>query len=306
MTALDQAFLKAYAAQPPLRAPAAAAVEQELPAAQPLIASTAKPQNNSAPRPHFDIRHVVKPLAAYVPAAEEAASFSPGLEIDSVTWPGVLQNLPKAAAAAAQVCAEQILAQADLSRKLIAITGCQRGEGRTTILSAIARDLCKQCKLAIVDCDWQHPELATELGIAAQQGLEQVLDGDSCLADVSIASAREGMLIVPTCGRVNVQSRLAMNLRGSVALGTLRDLADAVLLDVGPADEPHFDDVTSWCNAIRVDAVYVVCNRTTQTLDDAYAVCRKLVDAGIVVAGIIENHSAAKAIAAELRLAVVQ
>jgi Mrp family chromosome partitioning ATPase len=112
-------------------------------------------------------------------------------------------------------------------------------------------------------------------------------------------------------------ARLAINLRAAAIFGTLRDHYDLVLIDAGPVNGRATSqqtppggvgeagvgrgDLTSWGGIVRIDAAYVVAH--VRKTSEALRTSRRLKEAGLKVAGLIETFTAAEeAPAAALRV----
>ena len=86
----------------------------------------------------------------------------------------------------------------DSGRKIIGLAGCNRGEGVTTMLSAAARNLVSRGrKVALVDNNWNNPQLARSLGLLPQIGWEESLSGGLPLEEIVIESLADGLAVLP-------------------------------------------------------------------------------------------------------------
>lgn len=225
------------------------------------------------------------------PAAQRPEGFRPMLEVDRLLWPTVVTRLD-----ASQGVLEPIIAAlragATQGRKVVAVVGCRRGEGCTTVALAAAKRLARQgMRVVLVDADFDHPRLARRLGLAPQRGWEEVLSGSLPLAEVVIESLADRLALVPAREPLGA----AVPLPGrpwdpAGALDTLRSHYELVLLDLGRLSKPNktgiglFDSAPRW-----IDAAVLVHNvRSTSQLELTRAQ-QRLSAAGIAQLGVVEN-----------------
>ena len=108
-------------------------------------------------------------LAAPVPAERE---FKPAWEVDHFTWPRLCRRLIARAAEELDRLADALLAANSQGRKVLAMAGCRRGEGATTLLLCAARRLAERgIKPVLVDADLGRPRLAKRLGVQPRDRL---------------------------------------------------------------------------------------------------------------------------------------
>lgn len=75
------------------------------------------------------------------PAVQASDSAAPAAEVGPVHDPSVVERLLAAAAPQCHAIADRVEAARGRGRRVIGIAGCDRGEGRTTIVAALARTL---------------------------------------------------------------------------------------------------------------------------------------------------------------------
>lgn len=76
-------------------------------------------------------------------------------------------------------------ASVDCPPRRVAIVGCKRGEGRSTVVVHLARALAEdQKRVVIVDTDLRSPSLPRMLGIQSKGGLVEVIMGERSLDEV--------------------------------------------------------------------------------------------------------------------------
>jgi Mrp family chromosome partitioning ATPase len=180
-------------------------------------------------------------------------------------------------------------AQAGL--KVLGITGVGRDEGRSTLAICLARAAARSgLKVALVDCDFQHPQLAQLIGLDVASGWESVALGEIGVAEVAIRSLDDGILLLPLLDEAKTSSLSLNDARVARILAQARQTHDVVILDAGPleakaATEPDLS------HASPLDAAIVVWDRRRRKLDEAEAVAQWLSAAGVEAVGIAENFA---------------
>jgi Mrp family chromosome partitioning ATPase len=183
-------------------------------------------------------------------------------------------------------CAGDKLKQAaQAGLKVLGITGVGREEGRSTLAICLARAAARTgLKVVLIDCDFQHPQLAQLIGLDVAAGWESVALGEVALAEVAIRSLEDGILLLPLLDEAKTSSLNLSDDRVARILAQVRQTHDVVILDAGPLDgaSPH---------AASLDAAIVVWDRRRRKLDEAQAVAQSLMAAGVEAVGIAENFA---------------
>jgi Mrp family chromosome partitioning ATPase len=215
----------------------------------------------------------------------------PQLEVDRFAWPEVCGLLLGRVEAEFIRLAEELAARAAHSNQVVAWTGCQRGEGRTTSLLCMAQRLAAAGrKCVLVDADFSRPELARRLGISAQVGWEEVVAGAAQLTDVLIGSLEDRLALLPRRQRVAAGTHPGAGAASAAMFDLLREAFDVVLLDVGPmAGEAELADMASCAAAANVGGAYLVFDSRNITTSEMTATADQLREVGIEVWGAIEN-----------------
>ncbi|MEX1222997.1 MAG: hypothetical protein WEA31_00490 [Pirellulales bacterium] len=173
-----------------------------------------------------------------VPAVEPRANWlRPALEVDQFRWPDACQCIVAFAGGALDQCARKILNSARSGRRVVMVSGHERGEGRTTFLLCLAQRLSViGVKTALVDGDFANPQLARRLGLVPDAGWDDVLAGKVDLAEVMIDSLQDKLSLAPAVGRLRSTDRIEPR-AWSGALDALRTHYQVVLIDTPPANE---------------------------------------------------------------------
>jgi Mrp family chromosome partitioning ATPase len=235
-----------------------------------------------------------QPLRLETPARPQ--EFKPAWQVDAFTWPRVCRRLIARAAEELDRLADALLAANHQGQKVLAMGGCSRGEGATTLLLCAARRLAERgIKPVLVDADLARPRLAKRLGVQPQFGWDETTDAEGHWLDQAIVEATANNLaLLPVreppaeCGRpAGDPSRLA------ACLGVLRSHYDLVLVDPGPLMESKLlDGFGSGTPAGMIDAVVLVRNEGITSESQLTAYAGQLATAGVAVAGVVDNFVA--------------
>jgi Mrp family chromosome partitioning ATPase len=267
MTALDQAFIKAYT--PPAPTPGAG---DRLPADRPS-------------KPHFS----TTPAAVEEPQPEPAGTadeFRPAFQVDHFAWSTNAVRLGRTAGIQLDRLADGLSEGVFEGRKVVALACSRRGEGCTTLLLCAARRLAERgLRVAMVDGDFDNPLLARRLGLLPESGWEDVLAGRQPLTEAVIESTTDRLAALPLRTPVQVESlRAEGSFQPAASLNELRQHYDLVLLDLGALESTPVPS-SRW----GIDAVVLVhdVRRTPQL--ELEQTRRALLESGLVEAGVAEN-----------------
>ena len=177
--------------------------------------------------------------AASCPAERlTAASFRAVWEVDCLGLPPVCRKIVETVGTDLQRVCQQLSPTPGTRRNLVSIDSCSRGEGRTTVALALAHGLAQAGqKIALVDADFGHPRLASELGLAIRQGWEHSVLHGLPIQECCIYSIGDGFTVLPL-GSAGLEVNDLMTLQR--IQGILQELSehfDRVLLDQGPGGQ---------------------------------------------------------------------
>jgi Mrp family chromosome partitioning ATPase len=242
MSTLDQAFMKAYGQGTAKREPA------------PPLAPQPRP-HAAIPKPHahFDVAEAnrralaMSNLAPPPPAPQLFDPDGPALraafEVERFEWPEICNRLFAAAGREMGRFCETLTAQMRRGRKMLAVTGCRRGDGRTTVAMCLAKQLADSgARVALVDADFRHPQLAERLGVVPSAGWDDVLANDLPLTEAMIESTEDRLTLMPLRTPIFDSAMTLDNPLLGVPLRTLRESFDLVLLDCEPLASPEATD----------------------------------------------------------------
>ena len=317
MTALDQAFIRAYAqpgAVAASTAPAAAMRSSVLAALeQPLrTGGAAAPATGGFPVMHKQHPGVAIPgivadsppgpqsrgveqEVADMPVKPEPIALRPAWQVDEFAWPRACRRLIARAAEELDRLTDALLAISARGQKVLALGGWYRGEGATTLLLCAARRLVERgIKPVLVDADVRRPRLAKRLGLQPQCGWAEVTPEGTPLDQAIVESTANNIAVLPfrePPAEPDPPAADYTRLSGCIEL--LRDHYDMVLVDLGPLENIVVRDGLSPGGSLRgVDAVVLVRDHRTTSEERLGEIQRQLAEAGIALAGIIENFVA--------------
>lgn len=223
--------------------------------------------------------------------------FSPALEVDAFRWPRRCEELLAEGGDAWRSVVERVVQQqAQFDRSVLAVASCWRGEGRTTATLSLARLLAERARSsgsigpAVVDADFQHPELATCLGLSLECGWEDALRSEMELREVMVTSLNERVTLLPIHSRVEEPAELCRQLAASVSLQVLRDNYAIVLVDLGPVLESSSRETAlTLVERTGIEGAILIRDANRTSDEHLAEASRLLSEAGAPVVGAIEN-----------------
>jgi len=218
----------------------------------------------------------------------------PVWQVDRFTWPRACRRLIARVATEFDRLADTLLAASTRGQKVLAIAGCRRGEGATTLLLCIARQLAERgIKPVLVDADLTRPRLAKRLGVQPQVGWNETSEEgkESSLNQAIVEATSTNMALLalrePATERDDPANDFA---RLATCIESLRDHYEMVLVDLGPLEDlGPAGAALIRTDAGNIDAVLLVHNQRAMPEEQLDEKKRQLTDAGITVAGLIEN-----------------
>ncbi len=230
-------------------------------------------------------------------AADSASSeepFQPSFQVDSFAWPSGCTRLSMAAGESIDQLAEALRGQAAEGRRVMAMSGCRRGDGCTTLLLCVARRLAEQgLRVAMVDADFDNPLLARRLGLLPEVGWEEVFTARRPIQDVIIESVHDRLALLPLCGSLPCGACPADGVPdAAAALHPLREHYDLVLVDLGEfTDDPAGGTGVAHAVIDWIDAAVLVHNVRATTEEERNRTRRRARAAGLAEAGVAENFA---------------
>lgn len=277
--------------QPATREPVApAAIEQTATVAKPPRSLESPQVEPSEPEP-APSPLVFHPASATAPTVQR--EFKPGWQVDSFTWPKVCRRLIARAAVELDRLADALMAVNGQGYKVLAISGCHRGEGATTMLLCAARRLAERgIKPILVDADLTRPRLAKRLCLQPQFGWDETSEAAGRSLDQAIVEATTNNVALLPAREPSTETGRPTGDPSRLAdcLDTLRSHYDMILVDLGPLEDAGLGDPSRTQEiAQMIDAVVLVHNDHITSESRLTTMAEQLADAGITTAGIVEN-----------------
>ncbi len=208
-----------------------------------------------------------------------------------IVWPETCESLLATAGAGLASLAADLVDFSLLGPKALLITGLRRGEGRTTLLLALARHWSNQGRKALlVDADFQRPQLAEYLGVTVVSGWDDVLSGKASL-DQALVETMDGIALLALRGPVAVEHLQPAGVKSPSQPDMLVRQFDCVCCDAGPL-ATGAGGVADRLLGIpaRLDAAVVVRDARHKSLESDTLV-RRLAQAGVRRWHLIENFT---------------
>ena len=224
--------------------------------------------------------------------AKGGEPFRPMLQVDHFIWPNVCQRLGNTAVDELGRLTDALVAAMTRGQKVLALSGCRRGEGATTLLLCAGQHLAKQgYRVVLVDANWQDPKLAKQLGLLPEFGWEEVLAGRVSLEEVVIETLDNRLAVLPVRGSLpDAEEHSCGSQRMARSIQTLRGSYDLVLVDLGsPKDPKSLDNWPARPVAGVLDAVVLVHNVRATTQNRLVEFQRALATADVAQVGIVQN-----------------
>jgi Mrp family chromosome partitioning ATPase len=232
-----------------------------------------------------------------VPPPKEAIAppeFKPAWQVERFTWPRVCRRLMARAAEEFDRLADALLAANARGQKVLAMTGCCRGEGTTTLLLCAARRLAERgVKLVLVDADLNRPRLAKRLGVEVQSGWNETSGEDATfLSNAVVESAANNLALAAIREPADDQKHADWSWLAG-CLDTLKNHYEMVLVDLGPLES--IQSVGEFLDRTvggKIDAILLVRNPRITSEARLAAEQEHLNGSGVALAGLIENFVA--------------
>jgi Mrp family chromosome partitioning ATPase len=172
----------------------------------------------------------------------------------------------------------------------IVVSGCRRGEGRTSVALMLARHLALGgARVALVDADFQRPQVAHQLGIMVEAGWEESLAGELPPGEAAIESLADALTIVPLRQPISASALSEKRVHVRQLIARWQTDFDLVCIDAGPLAESDDAGHETIFDEAQIDAAVVVRDVRHCRLEQTHAVGRKLLRFGVSRWAIVEN-----------------
>ena len=222
------------------------------------------------------------------PAKTEFAGggFRAAWEVDHFRWPQVCDDLRE------QEWLDGLGSQLATANReglqVMAVTGRQEGEGGTTLALCLARSAALSgLEVALVDADFQTPNLAEQLGIAATATWVCAIQGRVSMEEAAVYAINDRITAFPLTAAAT-KNGITQLKQTADWLRQLTQHFDMVIIDAGvQASSSHHLIAVNTSGAI--DAVTVVRDMRRTSTADIEGVVRRVHASGIEAVGIVEN-----------------
>ncbi len=220
--------------------------------------------------------------------------FKPAWQVERFTWPRVCRRLMARAAEEFDRLADALLAANARGQKVLAMAGCCRGEGATTLLLCAARQLAERgVKLVLVDADLAQPRLAKRLGVELQSGWNETSGEEATFLSNAIVESAANNLALSAIRQPADDPKRGDWSRLAPCLDTLRNHYEMVLVDLGPLESiESTGDLFERTVGGKIDAILLIRNPRITSEARLADVEAQLTASGVALAGLIENFVA--------------
>lgn len=174
----------------------------------------------------------------------------------------------------------------DKESNIIAVTSCEPGEGKSTIVSNLAISLAQSGKkVLLIDCDLRKPIIHKKFGISNASGLTSLLLKESTLEETIYKVDIPNLGLIPSGAVPPNPSEILGSKKMSKALEELRNYFDIILLDSPPVLVVSDLHVL----ASTIDGILLVASYGVTEKNAILRAKESIVKVGGKVLGVVEN-----------------
>lgn len=162
---------------------------------------------------------------------EAFANFSAEWEVDRFAWPTECLKVQEIIGDKLTMFTELLIQQSYQSeQRLILVTGAQEQQGRSLLTLNLARQAASaNGRIAIIDGDFDNPQIANYLGLEIEKGWDEVLQNGAPLAEAAIYSLEDNLTLFPLRDYQDGQESVDI----SSILEKLTTLFELIFVDAG-------------------------------------------------------------------------
>jgi Mrp family chromosome partitioning ATPase len=251
------------------------------------------PVGSSAAAADVAKQPIVEPPPA--PQSEPAAQpqiWRAAFEVDSLLWPEVNYSLAAACRSQWEQLMKELVQAGREGQKIVLVSSYARGEGRTSLVLCLAHLLSqKQNRVAIVDADFQRPQIARQLKLLPACGWDEVVRDSQPLTEAWIESTSDGVTLLPLGQRADAMG-LTGNPRLKQTLQALRGQHDVVLIDAGAISDSNDREMLALLAATaEIDSAMLVRDVRSTSWDTLHDSQKTLDAIGIGRWDVVENFA---------------
>jgi Mrp family chromosome partitioning ATPase len=240
-------------------------------------------------------RAIIKAYQRHSESPGPHASFAdatPPLRGKRLVWPDACEGLLATAGEAVGALASQLADFSLLGANSVLVTGCRRGEGRTTLALTLARHWSSQGRrVLVVDADLERPGLAASLGVPTAAGIAALVSGKTALSEILLES-NHGPVILPLGLSLAAHQLEQVPDRFVAQREMLLRRFDCICFDAGPLACPP-GPVINWLlgGGTTVDTALVIRDTRNTNASEGDRLGRQLVRAGVARWHHVENFT---------------
>jgi Mrp family chromosome partitioning ATPase len=222
-------------------------------------------------------------------ATDPGRSVAPSWEIDCFAWPPVCEQLCRCAASLFDHAGERLRTAAGQGLNALAIASSVRGEGCSTLALCLARSAAKAgVRVALMDADFDGPELAALLGVEAPCGWPEVLLRQLPLMEAAVGSLGDRLALLPVTAADGNGRVAIIDPPVAEAVEEASRAFELVIIDMGPLSE-NTGRLYQRGDVPPIDAAIIVRDLRRTSEEQALEAAARLYEIGVEAVGIAEN-----------------
>jgi len=219
------------------------------------------------------------------------AVLNPAWEVDAFAWPELTDRLLRRESVRFAQLARKLSTAAGEGRNVVAVTSPVRQQGRSTLSLCLARRLAADGKrVALVDADFDNPQLAQRLRLNPTCGWQDAIGTDLSLEEAAVMSLRDAVTLFPlrVGGVQRVDDAIDVSDMADV-IDRLSRCFDLVILDMEPV-EP-LDEAPSQAATLHPAVTGLLVYNATSSRGQLAETVLQLRAVGIEAIGAVENQA---------------
>lgn len=224
--------------------------------------------------------------------APRSAGLQPAWQVEALPWPSACESIAMRIAQPLDALCAELGRYSRLGQKVVCLSGCHTGEGRTSVVLLLAKRLAATgLRVALIDGHFGSPAVAQQLGLAPTSGWTELLEQNLPLEEALVESVADGVALLPLEAPLEYE-QVARHPRVWAVVRQLRAAYDLVLIDTAPLGAQTEASFTATPTAMfHPDAAILVRDARATSGRQLQAAVRALRAAGVSTWGIIENFA---------------
>ncbi len=224
-----------------------------------------------------------------IPGVEPSPDLPVAWEVDEWPWPEDCHKLYRMLGDELFDAGQQLRAAVDQGIRVMAITGSQRGEGRTTVAMLLARAAAQlKLRTVLIEADMENPHLARKLNIELPLDWRTAPARNVPFDESAVYALRDRLVIAPLIVHRGQSIAPSTDQTWHLLLGRWAMLAfDLVLIDLG-----RWHTACRWLpwdKATAIHGAILVRDMRNSSRADLDQLVQAIASEGIESIGIIEN-----------------